>query len=375
MSIMVEQVPKLDDLLSHRPLGRILEMDGIAAEFALIKRAFEAAKKPAPAAQDFRRVGEGSGTHLLKLNSSRTPIGQNVLRFVDQAANRLPEVFPSIDAKKSLHCKLVFRPLEVSGHPTRSLADHILNPDDAVSPKVIKGFGEAFGEDALDALREALTRPLGVIKSLPAAEFPIIFLPRPGGGDLQATPIAPAEAYVRFREVTEPYFCKQEDDEPRVSRGRWRRQFVADKPQNISSAVGKQRTRFFASMPSVLDQWSAELHRYANGGRFPMWRDDGVVDAVEAYANLCDKSADYSNIDIRKGLDRRAERLILAAQDFIEETLADAKREFPNVDLPDPPPVATIILRRRWPRNSFDRARGVLSGERFKARLKVVGVS
>ena len=240
---MGDEIPKLDDLLLHRPLGRILELEAIGAEFALIRRAFEAEGKAVPGEKEFRRVGAGSGTHLLKLNSARVPIGQHVLRVIRPATNRHPELFPSIDAGYAKHCKLVFRPLEVAGHPTRSLADHILNPDEVVSPKVMAGFSDAFGEDALDALCEALTTPLPPIKSLPAAEFPIIFLPRPGGGDLQATPIAPAEAYVRFGEVTEPFFRKQEEGEPRVPRGRWRRQFVADKPQNISSAVGKQRTR------------------------------------------------------------------------------------------------------------------------------------
>ena len=371
---MDEAAPKLDDLLSHRPLGRLLEVGDIAAEFALIRNAFEAEGKRVPNASDFRRVGMGSGTHLLKLNSSRAPIGQHLLRVPGQATSRHREVFPSIDAKQAPHCKLVFRPLEVAGHSTRSLVDHILNPDDAVSMKVTKGFGEAFGEDALEALREALTTPLQAITSLPAAEFPIIYLPRPGGGDLQATPLAPAEAYVRFHEVVEPYFLKQEEGKPRVPRGRWNTQFVADKPQNISSAVGKQRTRFFANMPNVLDHWSAELHRHANGGRFPRWRDDAVVGAVDAYANLVAKSMDYSNADIRVGLDRRADRLIRAAQEFVDETISEARRAFPNVELPAPPPIATVILRRRWPKDSFDRARGALSGEHFKTRLKVAKV-
>ena len=370
---MGDEIPKLDDLLSHRPLGRILEMDAIGAEFVLIRRAFEAEGKAVPGEKEFRRVGAGSGTHLLKLNSARVPIGQHVLRVIRPATNRHPELFPSIDAGYAKHCKLVFRPLEVAGHPTRSLADHILNPDEMVSPKVMAGFSDAFGEDALDALCEALTTPLPPIKSLPAAEFPIIFLPRPGGGDLQATPIAPAEAYVRFGEVTEPYFRKQEEGEPRVPRGRWRRQFVADKPQNISSAVGKQRTRFFATMPRVLDQWSAELHRYAHGGRFPRWRDERLIDAVDGYARLLDQSERYSNVDIRNGLDRRADWLIRAARDFIDETLAEARYVDPEAKLPEPPLLVTVILDRYWPADGFDRARRVLTDEHFKDRLEVAG--
>ena len=179
---MGDEVAKLDDLLSHRPLGRILEIDGIGAEFALIRNAFEAEGKAVPAEREFRRVGAGSGTHLLKLNSARAPIGQHLLRIVREAANRYPELFPSIDAGYAKHCKLVFRPLEVAGHRTRSLSDHILNPDDVVSPKVMAGFASAFGESALNALREALTTPLPPIELLPAASSPSFFYHVPVAG-------------------------------------------------------------------------------------------------------------------------------------------------------------------------------------------------
>ena len=230
----------------------------------------------------------------------------------------------------------------------------------------MKGFAKAFGDEALETLRRTLTEPLPEIETLPAAEFPIIFLPRPGGGDIQATPLAPAEAYVRFGEVTEPYFRKNEEGQPPAPRGQWRRQFVADKPQNISGAVGKQRRRFFAKMPRVLDRWSAELHRYAHGGRFPLWRDDDVVDAVFAYADLLDTSAKYSNQDIRAELDRRADALIRTARDFVDETLADAKAEHPESDLPVLPSIYTVIIKRQWKHDGYDRARRVLTSDHFK---------
>jgi hypothetical protein len=149
-------------------------------------------------------VGRASGNHLLKLITSRAPTAQSVVRIVDKEVNRHPRLYPLLDARMARFAKLVFRPLEVSGHPARSLADHILNSDDELSPRVMKGFADVFGDEALCRLREALKDPLLPITSLPAAEFPIIFLPRPGGGDLQVTPLAPAEAYVRFGEVTEP---------------------------------------------------------------------------------------------------------------------------------------------------------------------------
>lgn len=372
-----DKIPKLDDLLSHRTPNRILEVNRIGAEFELIRRAFVDKGKAPPSAKDFRRAGAASGTHLLRLISSRASKGQPVARIISPSANRHPELYPSLNPNEGLpyQCaKLVFRPLEVAGRSTRTLADHILNPDEQLSPEVTKAFAKAFGEDALGALRDGLTTPLDAITSLPAAEFPIIYLPRPGGGDLQATPLAPAESYVRFAEVTEPYFREQEEGQPRVPRGRWHRQYVADKPQNISSAVGKQRTRFLASMPDVLDRMSAELHRFASGGRFPQWRDDGVVTAVEGYANLLDRSKDFSNADIRAGLDQRADQLIRAARDFIDETMAAAAEAFPDKTLPAPPSIVSVIRRRRWPtKDDQDRARRVLTDHHFKGQLNAAG--
>lgn len=374
---MDEKPPKLDELLRHLPLKRVLEIDGIAAEFALIKRAFEAEGKGVPKEDDFRRVGRGSGTHLLKLVTSRAPTGQHVLRIKLGTSNRGPGFYPSLDAKLAPAAKLVFLPLEVAGNQARSLVDHILNPDE-LSPKVTEAFSEVFGKASLKSLLEALTTPLEEITTLPAQEFPIIFLPRAGGGDLQVTPLAPAESYVRFRDVTEPYFRKAEEGAPGPPRGHWHKQLIADKPQNISIAVGKQRTRFFATMPQVLDQWSAEVHRFLAGGRFPRWREPSVVEAVEAYANLIE--VDYSNRDIRAGLDRRADALIAAAREFIDETLTGAQQTLAetsanggSAEIPNPPAITTVILARRWPKNGFDRARQVLISDHFKGRLKAAG--
>jgi len=368
---MDDALPKLDQLIGHRPLGRILEKDGIAAEFALIRRAFEAEGKEPPDAARLRRVGQACGTHLLKLITPRAEVGQHLLKIQPAGKNHQSALAPSIDAKMAPVAKLIFRPLEVVGQAPRSLVDHILNPDE-LSVLVEKGFADAFGEDSLEALREALTAPMPDITSLPAAEFPIVFVPRPGGGDLQVTPIAPAEAYVRFRDVTDPYFSKQEDGEPAPPRGQWNRQHVTSKPQNISSAVGQQRRRFFASMPRVLDRAAADLHRYANGGRFPSWSDERVPGAVAEYASLLDRSADYSNADIRAGLDRRADQLIAAARDFIDETLADLERDYPAIKRSEKPTILTVLLNRFWPKDGRDRARRVLTSNHFKDRLEAV---
>lgn len=358
----------INEILSHRRLGRVLQVNQLSTEFALIRGAWLETGKPLPDADDFARVGRGSGTHLLKLVSPRASASENVLRFHAAGVNRQPNLVPSLDAKMARVAKVVFRPLEVEGHPVRHLADHVLNPDD-LSPSVLEGFAAAFGEEALRMLRNALTEPLPPITRLPAAEFPIIFLPRPGGGDLQATPLAPAEAYVRMNEVTAPFFLKQGADQPAPRRGRWHRQHVSGKPQNISGAVGPRRTRFLATMPRLLDRWEAEIHRYVLGGRFPLWRDEAVATEVEGYANLVDRQASYSDQNISRGTDRRADTLIEAARAFIDEVLADARASHPEASAPPPPSLVDVILRRRWKGDGSDRARRVLTGEHFRGRL------
>lgn len=378
---MNDDTLKLDKLIGHRPLGRILKKEEIAAEFKLIRQAFEVETKSAPDASKFRMVGKASGTHLMKLVTPRAKIGQHLLKVEQKATNEAAVLTPSTDAKLARIAKTIFRPLEVEGHTHRSLVDHIRNPDN-LSPTVTKAFAEVFGEEALQALRESLTSPLPDITTLPTAEFPIIYLPRPGGGDLQVTPIAPADSYIRFRDVTEPYFRKQEDGAQPVARGRWHRQHVTTKQQNISSAVGQRRTRFLATMPRVLDRYSAELHRFAHGGHFPRWRDDRVAEAVAKYAALLDQSMGrtsngydpekaYSNTDIREALERRAERLIQSAKEFIDETLADVKREYPEKERIERPRVVAVILNRRWPKTvERDRAQRVLSSDHFRGQLE-----
>ncbi len=366
---MGDETPKLEKLIGHRPLGRILKKEEIAAEFALIRKAFEEEKRRAPDASDFRLVGEASGTHFLKLITPRAETGQHLLKIQRGAVAQVSALYPSLNASMAPVAKTIFRPFEVENHTTRSLVDHVRNPDE-LSPTVTTAFADVFGQDSLAALRETLTAPLPDITALPAAEFPIIFLPRPGGGDLQVTPVAPAESYVRFRDVTAPYFLKQAEGDPPVPRGRWHRQIVTTKQQNISSAIGAQRTRFLASMPRVLDRYSGELYRYAQGGSFPRWRDESIAEAVARYAALLDTTQSYSNADIKAGLDRRADQLINAADLFINEVLVDVELEYAGKGPSERPKVIDVILSGRWKGDERDRARRVLTSDHFKGRLK-----
>jgi hypothetical protein len=365
-----EKKLKIDDVLPVRPNGRTIAVDNIAAEFRTIRQvAFVDDKKVVPGAKQFASVGAASGTHLLKAVTPRAKVGQCVVRHVPRDENRHPAMFSSLDAGAARVAKVVFRPLEIEGHATRSLADHILNAEE-ISSHVAEGFVSAFGEDSLEALRKALTAPPPAITTLPVAEFPIIFLPRPGGGDLQVTPLAPAEAYARFGEVMAPYFLKNEEGKL-APRGTWHWQYVSDKPQNISGSFGKTRTRFLATMPRVLQRWDAELHRYANGGMFPYFRDGTIIEAVDRYAKLID--TEHGNRDIRAGRNRRADALIQAGRDFIDEVVADAQELHPEAMLAKPPSIAMVLLNRRWPNDSYDRARRVLTGQHFRDRLKAEG--
>lgn len=370
---MVDPFP-LDALLSYRPLGRILQPTGIAHEFALIREAWLAGGKALPTADDFDTVGRGSGTHLLKLVTPRASSSQAVLRFRRPNSSAMPALIPSIDAKKSKVAKIVFRPIEVAGHPARHLVDHIVQPDD-LSPVVLEAFAAAFGDEALVALRAGLEALVAVTR-LPAAEFPIVFLPRPGGGDLQATPVSPAEAYMRMREVTAPFFLKRVAGGSKPRRGQWHRQNLTAQPQNISGAIGPRRTRFRATMPQVLDSDRADLFRALLGGRYPSWRDDTVIDAVLAYVDLLDRADEYSNSDIRAALDRRADALVSGAQAFVDDinaaaadALEEVRTNHPGAAIPRPPPLPDIILGRRWLEGGFDRARRALTSAHFRSRL------
>lgn len=294
------------------------------------------------------------------------------MRLAPQYANQRPDLVPSVNAADIPAAKIVFRPMEVLGHPTKSLVGHILNPD-TISDRITEGFAAVFGADVLNALKSGLLAEPAPITQLPAAEFPVIFLPNPAGGDLQATPVAPAAAYMAMRDVTAPYFRKQNKDGPRVPRGSWSRQAVSAKPQNISGAIGGPRTRFHARFPRTLSRFDAGIHRYVAGGSFPQMPGVDIADWILSYANLLDREADYSNRDIRSGLDHLADRLIREALDFTNEILAEAIRMDPGAeDLPVPSP-GVILLRRRWSSDDFDRARRALAGQHFLSRVKAVG--
>ncbi|WP_313137809.1 hypothetical protein [Paracoccus jeotgali] len=361
---------KRADVLSFRCVNRILSDGEIEAEFALMRAMFT--KAPTPA--DFYRVGMGSGSHLLKLTTPRADINQCVLRFARPGSNALPFLAPSLNAPDIPYAKIVYRPLEILGRVPKSVLDHIREPDD-ISERILSAFIAVFGGECLDAFRSALLGDGQQITKLPeTGEFPIIFLPRSGGGDLQATPVSPVETFMGFKNMSAAWFLKQEKDAPPVPRGRWTKQSISAKPQNISGMIGGPRQRFFAQMPPVMRGYEASLWRYARGGSFPAWRHDDVEAAVLHYAGRLDM--EYTNSDIRAGTDWYADRLIRDALDFIAEVQKDA-REFlekegkDDTSLRDPPRPSALLFRRRWKRDDRERAMKALSSPHFIDRERV----
>ncbi|MCI5112767.1 MAG: hypothetical protein MRY75_19660 [Marivita sp.] len=357
-------------LLSFKSLGRQLTLEQVEAEFSLMLPAFREPPRPT----DFEKVGMGSGSHLLKLTTPRAALDQSVLRFSRTASNA-PAVFvPSVNAPDIPFAKIVYRPLEIVGREPKSVVDHIRDPDE-VSPSVLSAFATVFGDDCLDALRSALLGEGQVIASLPdTGEFPTIFLPRPGGGDLQATPVSPVEAFMGFKNMSSAWFLKQEKDQPPVPRGRWSRQAVSAKPQNISGAIGGPRQRFMATMPSVMRDYKAGVLRYALGGSFPIWRDEDVEAAVLHYAGRLDM--EYTNSDIRSGTDWYADQLIKSALDFTAEVRRDARdfleeRGLGEKDLPEPPLPSALLLRRRWKKDDQPKAMKALTSGHFQDRERL----
>lgn len=362
---------KLKALLSFKAIGRPLTLDEVESEFALMRAALTRSPQPA----DFRRVGAGSGSHLLKLTTPRTALDQSVLRFPRANSNGLSPFAPSVNAPDIPFAKIVYRPLEIIDRAPKSLLDHLRDPDDQ-SATVLAAFASVFGDKCLDALRDAVLGEGQKIVRLPeTGEFPIIFLPRPGGGDLQATPVSPVEVFMGFKHMASAWFLKQEKNMPQVPRGRWTRQAISAKPQNISGAIGGARQRFLATMPLVMRNYKAGVFRYAFGGSFPFWWEEDIEAAVLHYAARLEM--EYTNSDIRAGMDWYADQLIKDALSFIADVRKDAQdlleeRGMAEKSLPAPPSPSALLLRRRWKKDGQQKAMKALTSGHFRDRERAL---
>ncbi len=365
----VEKPLKAEYLLSFKEVGRLIHPESVADEFRLMK---DHLKKPLTV-EVAERVCKKSGSHLLKMVSPRVHTDHACLYIERPNANKRPKILPSVNAPDIPFCKVLYRPLEIKGRTSRSVIDDIMNPDE-ISEDVLMAFAEVFGKDVLDAARVTLLQKQKRVTSLAAGEFPIIFVPRAGGGDLQITPVSPAATFMEVKSAIDALYDRKKADGVSVPYRHFEKQSISSKPQNISGAIGGPRRRIMAKMPPVMEQTEADIYRYAHGGPFPRWRDDAVVHWVLRYADMLEQDKIYCNRNTRAALDRKADRLIRDAQDFIDETLAEvrfAADEFglKSADNANPPGPAAVLIRRWWPEDGFNKARKALASAHFKHRI------
>jgi len=365
------------EILSFKEVGHPIPLEIVADEFEVMRTCLKKPLTPEIAT----RVCQKSGTHLVKLVSARADGDHACLTVKRPDANQQPAILPSVNAPDIPFAKVLYRPLEIFGRPSRSIIDDIRNPDDQ-SDTVLTAFAFVFGADVLQAAKDALLEPALPVAKLAAGEFPIIFVPGPDGRDLQITPVAPAAAFMGVKAVINAlYDRKKAGGLSRPSRGTFENQSISSKPQNISGAIGGPRRRIVARMPAVQSNWEADLYRYTRGGAFPRWREDAVRDWVLRYADMLEADKTFNNSNTRAALDRMADRLIRAASDFIEETVAEASAVVgeSGVDLqslPRPIDPVVALMRRWWADGTRDKARKTLTGAHFEHRLsRMKGVS
>ena len=358
-----------DKLLSFRTVGRVMPVIDVAAEFALMRAACGRSVTPVI----MERICKRSGTHLVKLVSPRVDGHHAVLRVERGEDSRSTPLLPSVNAADIPFAKLIFRPLEITGHPPRSVVDHVMDPDH-LSDTILASFEGVFGRDVLEAIRESLLGTAPVIQKLAAGEFPIIFIPSPKGGDLQVTPVAPAAAYMGMKDVAAPYFQKRESGGPPLPRSKWHRLTVSGKPRNISGAIRGPRLRFRATMPATMLRLEAAIWRFVHGGPFPRWFDSSMEQAVLDYAQALEIARVFSNSNIRAGLNSRADGLIRDAIVFATETMEEARHlaEGQGMALESlaAPPRPRSLLLSLFGRGTdrFERARWALDSVHFDHR-------
>lgn len=363
-----EREPAAAEVLTFKASGRVLELDGLCSEFLLMRQHLKGRELTVEIA---KRVCTKSGTHLLKMVSPRVDGEQACLYIEGTEINSKPRILPSTNAPDIPFCKVLFRPLEILHYPTASVIDHIMNPED-VSSKILEAFASVFGQEVLDAVERTLSNNTRRVTKLAAGEFPIIYVPRLGGGDLQITPVSPASAYSNMRAATNAFFQKQVQGEPKVPRGKFIRQTISGKPQNISGAIGGTRNRLLAEMPPVLKQNDAEIYRFIRGGGFPKWRDPEVKEWILRYGEML--AAEFNNKNTRRAIHRTADRLISGAEDFIERTYVNVNlsAEILGVSfesLAAPPKIIDVLIRRVWSESEYLKARKALSSPDFQHRI------
>ena len=366
-SVMVARVAK-DELLSFRETGRILEPCAIESEFEHMRKACGG---PPVTLERLTAVCRSIGTHNLKIVSADMPVAGATLRVATGEDGRRAAMLPACGAQDIRVAKLLLRPLEVEGFQARSMVEHVVRPDD-LSNRIYEAFGAVFGAEALVAVREALCGAAEPVRKLNAGQFPVVFVPRPGGDDLQVTPVFPAECYMEMQALEREFYWEPGADGKRPFRGAWVRQVVSAKMRNVSGAMSGSQVRFLAEMPPGMRQEEAEIWRFVHGGRFPRWRERDVSGSVLRYADRLEADRRFNNANTRRALDEAADRLIERASDFASEIVEDAGRLAQELSVSvdfgsRTPTIASILLARGWG-SDLARARRALTGSHFSYR-------
>ncbi|MCY4301951.1 MAG: hypothetical protein OXC68_09510 [Aestuariivita sp.] len=362
---------KIEDLLSFKESDRLIPINAVTEEFRLMKNCL---KKPLTE-EIAVRVCEKSGSHLLKMVNPRIDKDHACLYFEVPGANQRPKILPAVNAADIPFCKVLYRPLniDVDDRPGRSVIDDIMNPDES-SEAILSAFAMVFGQKVLDAARATLLHKPKRVTKLAAGEFPIIFIPRADGSDLQITPVSPAAAYMGIKSTINALYERKQAQGLSGPYGSFGKQTISSKLQNISGAIGGPRRRVTATMPPVMEQAEAEMYRFAHSGSFPRWRDADVADWVLRYADMLEADTIYNDRNTRGALDKTADRLLSDAQDFIDETLAEVgyAAEYLGLkrsDIPTPPNPADVLIRRRWQKDNYNKARKALTSAHFQHRM------
>ena len=356
-------------LATLRDPGIVYEPDDLGRIFTDMLPEVAAAKhfERRIAPKTFAEVARRSGTHSLKMITPRADKDQAILRFGDS------RIISSHNAADGLAIRIVFRPIAIAGQPgSRTIFDHLARPDNH-SPAIAASFAAAFGEEALDALREAVCNPAPPITELPGGEFPIVFLPNPAGGDLQVTPISPAEAWMHMGAGMGHFFTKSVKGEPPPRRGRWSRQAVTGKMNNVSIMLGGTRRRFDAGFPDMAPASQSAIWAFARGGPLPSLRDELVSDALGEYVRLTGVADRVTSVPppVAASLDNLADLLIRLAHGHVIDC-AHAALEIPDAVfiLPDAP-VRSLLIRRKFAdEKKRNEAIAALATDHFSKRLR-----
>lgn len=361
-------------LATLRDPGIVYEPDDLGRIFTDMLPEVAASKKfkGTIAPETFAEVARRSGTHSLKMITPRADQDQAILRVGDS------RIISSQNPADGLAIKIVFRPIAIAGQPgSKTIFDHLVRPDNH-TPAIAAAFAAAFGEEALDALRAAVCNPPPPITELPDGEFPIVFLPNPAGGDLQVTPLAPAEAWMHMGAGMGHFFTKSVKGEPPPRRGRWSRQAVTGKMNNVSIMLGGTRRRFDAGFPDMAPASQSAIWAFARGGPLPPLRDELVSDVLGEYVRLTAVADQVTSVPlaVAASLDNLADLLIRLAHGHVIDC-AHAALDIPDAvfTLPEAP-VRSLLIRRRFAgEKERNAAVAALATEHFAKRLRAADLA